>query len=247
MTRVAMVTGAGAGIGRAAAQALSEAGWTLALTGRTRSALEETAALLPSGAEVLVVPADVRDDRSVQALFADTVARFGRLDLLFNNAGVMPPSVEIDALSVEDWRATIDTNLTGAFLCARAAFAQFKRQSPQGGRIINNGSLSAHVPRARSAAYAASKHAMTGLTRSLSLDGRPYDIVCGQLDLGNARTAMVEAMEAAVRRSGGTPAEPSMDVRHAADAVVHMASLPLEANVQFMTVMASKMPYIGRG
>lgn len=242
-----MVTGAGAGIGRATALALAGAGWAVALTGRTRAALDETSALLPRGAQVLVAPADVRDEASVDGLFRETIARFGRLDMLFNNAGVMPPSVEIDALSLDDWRATIDTNLTGAFLCARAAFAQFKRQSPQGGRIINNGSLSAHVPRARSAAYAASKHAITGLTRSLSLDGRPYDIVCGQLDLGNARTAMVEAMEEAVRARGGTPAEPSMDVRHAADAVVHMAGLPLEANVQFMTVMASKMPYVGRG
>jgi NAD(P)-dependent dehydrogenase (short-subunit alcohol dehydrogenase family) len=243
--RVALVTGAGAGIGRATAVALSKAGWSVVLAGRTLAALEEAAIGL---ADALVVQADVREEASVDALFESAVGRFGRLDLLFNNAGVSAPPVEIDALTLENWRAVVDTNLTGAFLCARAAFRQFKRQSPQGGRIINNGSISAHVPRPRSTAYTASKHAITGLTRSLSLDGRPYDIVCGQIDIGNAGTAMTQKMAAGIPQASGSAAvEPVMDVRHAAEAVVHMAGLPLAANVQFLTVMASKMPYIGRG
>ena len=245
---VALVTGAGAGIGRATATALAEAGWSVVLAGRTGSKLEETAGGLAAGAETLVVPADVRDAASVEALFAAAVARFGRLDLLFNNAGVNAPPVELDELSLADWASVIDTNLTGAVLCARAAFAQFKRQSPQGGRIINNGSISAHVPRPRSTAYTVSKHAITGLTRSLSLDGRAYDIVCGQIDIGNAASHLTEKMSQGVPQANGELAvEPVMDVRQAADAVVYMASLPLEANVLFMTVMASKMPYVGRG
>jgi NAD(P)-dependent dehydrogenase (short-subunit alcohol dehydrogenase family) len=245
--RVAVVTGAGAGIGRATALALAEAGWSVVLAGRTAASLAETAAAVDP-AKVLVAPTDVRDEDSVEALFAGAVQRFGRIDLLFNNAGVGAPAVAFDALSLEAWRAVIDTNLTGVFLCARAAFAQFRRQSPQGGRIINNGSISAHVPRPRSAAYTASKHAVTGLTRTLSLDGRPYDIVCGQIDIGNAQTALAEKMASGVPQANGEIAvEPMMDVRHAADAVVHMAGLPLSANVQFMTVMATKMPYIGRG
>jgi NAD(P)-dependent dehydrogenase (short-subunit alcohol dehydrogenase family) len=246
--RIALVTGAGNGIGRATALALSHAGWSVVLAGRTASRLDETAAALADSAPALVVATDVRDEASVDALFAKAVERFGRLDLLFNNAGVSAPAVEIDALPVDAWRTVIDTNLTGAFLCARAAFRQFKRQSPRGGRIINNGSISAHVPRPRSAPYSASKHAVTGLTRALSLDGRAYDIVCGQIDIGNAATDMTTRMAKGVLQANGdTLAEPVMDVAHAADTVVYMAGLPLEANVQFVTVMASKMPYIGRG
>jgi NAD(P)-dependent dehydrogenase (short-subunit alcohol dehydrogenase family) len=244
---VALVTGAGAGIGRATAAALHRAGWSVVLAGRTLEKLQETASDLDPS-RVLAVEADVRDAASVDRLFDQAVERFGRLDLLFNNAGVNAPPVEIDALEPEQWTAVIDTNLTGVFLCARAAWRQFKRQTPQGGRIINNGSISAHVPRPWSAAYSSSKHAVTGLTRSLSLDGRPYNIVCGQIDIGNAGTGLASKMTSGVPQANGSVApEPVMDVRHAADAVVHMASLPLEANVQFMTVMASTMPYIGRG
>ena len=238
MTRIAIVTGAGSGIGRAAAISLARSGWTVALAGRRRDALEETAGLVAG--ESLVVPADVSQPDSVAALFATVADRFGRLDLLFNNAGVSGPFRPIDELGFEDWRAVMSVNLDGMFLCAQAAVRQFKAQAPQGGRIINNGSIAAHSPRANSTPYTASKHAVTGLTKCLSLDGRPFDIVCGQIDIGNAVTALAIGMTSA------NP-EPGLDVAHTGEAVAHMANLPLSANVQFMTVMASKMPYIGRG
>jgi NAD(P)-dependent dehydrogenase (short-subunit alcohol dehydrogenase family) len=236
--RIAVVTGAGSGIGRAAAIALGRDGWTVALAGRRRDALDETAGLI--GGESLVVPTDVANPASVAALFAAVEARFGRLDLLFNNAGVSGPFRPIDEVSFDDWRAVMSVNVDGMFLCAQAAVRQFKAQSPQGGRIINNGSIAAHSPRPNSTLYTASKHAVTGLTKCLSLDGRPFDIVCGQIDIGNAVTALAAGMTSA------NP-EPGMDVVHAGDAVAYMAGLPLSANVQFLTVMASKMPFIGRG
>jgi NAD(P)-dependent dehydrogenase (short-subunit alcohol dehydrogenase family) len=237
MARIALVTGAGSGIGRAAALSLARDGWTVALAGRRREALEETAGL--TGGETFVAPADVSDPSSVTALFDTIAKRCGRLDLLFNNAGVSGPFKPIDEIAFEDWRALMGVNVDGMFLCAQAAVRQFKRQTPRGGRIINNGSIAAHSPRANSTPYTASKHAVTGLTKCVSLDGRPFDIVCGQIDIGNAVTALAVGMT-----QGG---EPGMDVAHAGDAVAYMAGLPLEANVQFLTVMASKMPYIGRG
>ena len=237
-SKIAIVTGAGSGIGRAAAISLSRDGWTVALAGRRVEALEETAGLIAG--ETLVAPTDVTQPEAVAALFATVVARFGRLDLLFNNAGVPGPFRPIDEIEFGDWRAVMSVNLDGMFLCAQGAVRQFKAQTPQGGRIINNGSIAAHSPRANSTPYTASKHAVTGLTKCLSLDGRPFDIVCGQIDIGNAQTALAAGMTSA------NP-EPGMDVAHAGDAVAHMAGLPLSANVQFMTVMASKMPYIGRG
>jgi NAD(P)-dependent dehydrogenase (short-subunit alcohol dehydrogenase family) len=243
----AIVTGAGSGIGKAVAIALLNEGYSVALAGRRKDALEQTAAESGS-AHALVVPTDVSDPESVRALFATTQDAFGRLDLLFNNAGINVPGVPLDELSLEQWRSVVDINLTGVFLCTQQAFGLMKRQSPRGGRIINNGSISAHVPRPHSAAYTATKHAVTGLTRQTSLDGRPHDIACGQIDIGNAATELAAKMARGVPQANGDVAiEPLMDLRHVARAVVYMASLPLEANVQFMTVMATKMPYIGRG
>ncbi|MFE6870285.1 SDR family oxidoreductase [Kitasatospora sp. NPDC057692] len=246
LERVAVVTGAGSGIGRAVAVELAVGGWRVVLAGRREGALRETAASISTGAAV--VPTDVTDAAAVDALFGAAVERFGRVDLLFNNAGTFGPAATVDELDVEAWRAVVDLNLTGAFLCARAAFRQMRAQQPQGGRIINNGSISAHAPRPRSAAYTATKHAVTGLTKSLSLDGRPYRIACGQIDIGNAATDMTAAMSSGVPQADGRVAvEPTMDVADVARTVRHMAELPLEANVQFATVMASAMPYIGRG
>ncbi len=249
-TKVALVTGAGSGIGRACALALLRAGYHVVLAGRRAEALQQTvaAAGAADALRLFAVPTDVCDEASVKALFDATQARYGRLDLLFNNAGSGAPPVPIDELTVAQWRSVVDVNLTGAFLCARQAFRLMKAQSPQGGRIINNGSISAHAPRPFSAPYTASKHAITGLTKALSLDGRAHDIACGQIDIGNAATEMTERMTRGVpQANGSTMVEPRMDVAHVANAVVHMAALPLEANVQFMTVMATKMPFVGRG
>jgi NAD(P)-dependent dehydrogenase (short-subunit alcohol dehydrogenase family) len=246
--KVAMVTGAGTGIGRAAALALLEAGYAVVLAGRRREPLEGTARCATAGARTLVVPTDVSDPAAVKALFAATKDAFGRLDVLFNNAGIGAPAIPLEDLSCEQWRAVVDSNLTGAFLCTQEAFRLMKAQTPRGGRIINNGSISAHTPRPHSAPYTATKHAITGLTKSTSLDGRRYDIACGQIDIGNAATDMTARMEAGVPQAdGSTRPEPRMDLVHVARAVVYMASLPLEANVQFLTVMATKMPFIGRG
>jgi NADP-dependent 3-hydroxy acid dehydrogenase YdfG len=243
--KVALVTGAGSGIGRASAIALGEAGYSLALVGRRADKLEETAAALPGAAMIQAV--DIADESAVEAAFAATQARFGRLDVLFNNAGVSAGG-RLEDLSLDAWKRVVDANLTGAFLCTRAAFRLMKVQTPRGGRIINNGSISAHAPRPYSVAYTATKHAITGLTRSASLEGRAYDIACGQIDIGNAATEMTLAMAKGVPQADGSFApEPLMDVKAVADAVVFMASLPLDANVQFMTVMATKMPLIGRG
>ncbi len=240
--KVALVTGAGSGIGRAVARALAREGWTLALLGRREAPLQET---LP---EALHLPADVTDEAQVDAAFQALKQRFGRLDLLFNNAGISAIGVPIDELSVAQWRAVVDTNLTGSFLCARAAFALMKAQTPRGGRIINNGSISAHAPRPFSAPYTSTKHAITGLTKSLSLDGRAFDIACGQIDIGNAATDMTEKMARGMPQANGQlVVEPRMDVEDVARAVVYMASLPLSANVQTMTVMATSMPFVGRG
>jgi NAD(P)-dependent dehydrogenase (short-subunit alcohol dehydrogenase family) len=245
--RVALVTGAGSGIGRAVALALAGRGWAVALAGRRAAALDETVAL-GGEADLLAVPADVGDPAQVEALFAAVRGRWGRLDLLFNNAGTGAPPVPLEDLSYEAWKRVVDVNLTGAFLCVQGAFRLMKDQHPRGGRIINNGSISAHVPRPRSVAYTATKHAITGLTRSASLDGRAYDIACGQIDIGNAATDMVRAMSRGVMQAHGEIAvEPVMDVAHVADAVLFMAGLPLDANVQFLTVNATKMPFIGRG
>jgi len=247
--RIAMVTGAGSGIGRAAALALLRAGYTVVLIGRRREALEETAALAgEASGRALPIPANVADPASVDSLFAAALARCGRLDLVFNNAGTNVPPTVFGDLTWEQWQTVIGVNLNGAFLVARAAFHAMREQRPQGGRIINNGSVSAHAPRPGSAPYTASKHAITGLTRSISLDGRPYRIACGQIDIGNAATAMTERMSMGVPQADGRlVAEPTMDVNHVGDAIVFMAGLPLEENVQFITVMATNMPYIGRG
>lgn len=249
VSKVAVVTGAGSGVGRAVALELLEAGWSVVLAGRREEALAETARLAGGGLPAPVVPTDVASPERVEALFAAARERFGRLDLLFNNAGSFGPrGVALADLAYEDWRSVVDTNLTGAFLCAQAAFRQMRDQEPQGGRIINNGSISAHAPRPDSVAYTATKHAITGLTKSLSLDGRRYRIACGQIDIGNAATEMTERMSAGVPQANGEVAvEPVMDVADVARIVRHMASLPLEANVQFATVMATAMPYIGRG
>ena len=245
--RIALVTGAGSGIGRAAAVALAGAGFTVVLAGRTSGPLEAAAASAGNGAVALTC--DVRAPASVAALFAEIDGRFGRLDLLFNNAGVTAPPATLEEVAFDDWRSVLETNLTGAFLCTQEAFRIMRRQSPRGGRIINNGSISASVPRPNSVAYTAAKHGITGLTRSTSLDGRAYDIACGQIDIGNAATEMVEqATTVGIRQANGSvEVEPSFAVSHVADAVVYMASLPLDANVQFMTVLATKMPFIGRG
>lgn len=247
--RIALVTGAGSGIGRHIALALLRDGYGVTLAGRRRDALEETVqAAGEFSTQALVVTADVSDPVSVKQLFEATATHFGRVDLLFNNAGVFAPPTSIEELSLEHWKAAVDINLTGSFLCTQAAFRIMKQQSPRGGRIINNGSISAHVPRPFSAAYTATKHAITGLTKSTSLDGRRYDIACGQIDIGNASTDMTELMKkGTLQADGSTQIEPTMDVTHVVKAVLYMDSLPLDANVQFMTVMATKMPFIGRG
>ena len=247
--KVAMVTGAGSGIGRASTLALLFAGYQVVLAGRRADALQETIALAGElGARALAVPTDATDPAAVKALFAATRAKFGRLDVLFNNAGTSAPAIPMDELSFEQWKAVVDINLTAVFLCTQQAFALMKAQDPRGGRIINNGSISAYAPRPFSAPYTATKHAITGLTKSTSLDGRAHDIACGQIDIGNAASEMTERMATGVPQANGTlMVEPRMEVKHVADAVVHMASLPLEANVQFMTVMATKMPFVGRG
>jgi NAD(P)-dependent dehydrogenase (short-subunit alcohol dehydrogenase family) len=246
--KIAVVTGAGSGIGQACALALLTAGYAVVLAGRRKEALERTISLAPKDSACLAVPTDVRDESSVDALFYATRDRFGRLDLLFNNAGAGAPQIPIEDLSLAQWNDVVSVNFTGVFLCARAAFRLMKEQRPQGGRIINNGSISAHTPRPMSAPYTASKHAISGLTKSLSLDGRAHDIACGQIDIGNAATTMTSHMsQGALQADGNLREEPTMDVRHVADAVVHMASLPLSANVQFLTLMATKMPFVGRG
>jgi NAD(P)-dependent dehydrogenase (short-subunit alcohol dehydrogenase family) len=247
--KTALVTGAGSGIGRAVSLALQGAGYNVVLAGRRAAALKQTASMSsPSGGRLLLAPSDVRNPDSVESLFYKTCEVFKRLDVLFNNAGVNAPNVPLEDLSYEDWCSVVDVNLTGAFLCARAAFKVMKDQEPRGGRIINNGSISAHAPRPHSAPYTATKHAITGLTKCLALDGRRYDIACGQIDIGNAATEMNERMAMGVEQANGSvTVEPRMDVQHVAQAVLYMAGLPLEANVQFLTVMATKMPYVGRG
>jgi NAD(P)-dependent dehydrogenase (short-subunit alcohol dehydrogenase family) len=247
--KVAIITGAGSGVGRAVAIAFLKDGYNVVLAGRRRDALEETIRLAGAGAgQALAVPTDVTDPQSVKALFAACKERFGRLDVLFNNAGVSAPGVPLEELTYEQWQKVVDTNLTGPFLCTQEAFRIMKDQNPRGGRIINNGSVSAYAPRPNSAPYTATKHAMSGLTRSTSLDGRKYDIACGQIDIGNAATDMAAKMAEGVPQADGSiRKEPLMDVTHVANAVLHMASLPLDANVLFMTVMATKMPFVGRG
>ncbi len=246
---IALVTGAGSGVGRAVALALHSAGYAVVLAGRRASALEQTAALAQqAGGPVLAAPTDVGKPEQVRALFAKVREAFGRLDLLFNNAGISAPAIPMEDLSFEQWSKVVAVNLTGAFLCAQEAVKIMKSQEPRGGRIINNGSISAHVPRPNSAPYTSTKHAITGLTKCLALDGRKYDIACGQIDIGNAGTPMTARMAAGVAQADGrVMPEPCMDVRHVADAVLYMARLPLDANVLFMTVMATKMPFVGRG
>jgi NAD(P)-dependent dehydrogenase (short-subunit alcohol dehydrogenase family) len=247
--KYAVVTGAGTGIGKAVALGLLHHGYGVALAGRRLEPLQQVVADAGLSAErALAIPTDVGDPDSVAALFAEVKSAFGRLDVLFNNAGIGAPAVPLEELTYAQWKAVVDANLTGAFLCTQQAFRIMKDQAPRGGRIINNGSISAHVPRPNSAPYTSTKHAITGLTRSTSLDGRKYDIACGQIDIGNAATEMTERMTAGVPQANGTTmVEPRMDVAHVASAVLYMAGLPLDANVQFMTVMASKMPFIGRG
>jgi NAD(P)-dependent dehydrogenase (short-subunit alcohol dehydrogenase family) len=247
--KVALVTGAGSGIGRACALTLLKHGYDVVLAGRRQAALDAVVQQAQGLAgAALAVACDVTDAASVAALFDRVRERFGRLDVLFNNAGRGGSPVDIDQLDIDEWRAVVDTNLTGVFLCTRAAFGMMKTQSPRGGRVINNGSISAHAPRPNSIAYTATKHAITGLTKAVSLDGRKYDIVCGQIDIGNAETEMAARMARGVPQANGEiAAEPLMDVQHVADAVLYMAGLPLSANVQFMTIMASKMPFVGRG
>jgi NAD(P)-dependent dehydrogenase (short-subunit alcohol dehydrogenase family) len=249
MNKVAIVTGAGSGIGRASALALLRDGWKVALAGRRADALEATrSAAGELAGNALAVPTDATDPAAVKALFAATKEAFGRLDLLFNNAGTGAPAIPLEDLSVEQWKTVVDINLTAVFLCTQEAFRIMKSQSPRGGRIINNGSISAHAPRPLSSPYTATKHAITGLTKATSLDGRAYDIACGQIDIGNAATEMTQRMTGGVLQANGEMApEPRMDVQHVADAVVMMARLPLETNVQFLTVMATKMPFVGRG
>src|SRR5438132_7635736 len=244
-TKVALVTGAGTGIGKAVALAFLQEGYRVTLTGRRKELLEQAVTEAGTAAgQALIVPTDVRDPASVRALFTQTQEAFGRLDVLFNNAGISAPGIPLEDLSYEQWQAVVDTNLTGAFLCTQEAFKIMKSQEPRGGRIINNGSISAHAPRPNSAPYTSTKHSMTGLTKSTSLDGRKYDIACGQIDIGNAATPMTERMKAGVPQAHGAIAvEPTMDVENVARSVVLMASLPLDANVQFLTVMATKMPF----
>jgi len=247
--RIALVTGAGSGIGRAVSIALHSAGYSVVLAGRRGAELEKTAELVDRpGGKMLPVSTDVSKPESVRALFASVKETFGRLDVLFNNAGTFGPGVPMEDLTYEQWSAVVAVNLTGAFLCAQEAIKIMKAQHPRGGRIINNGSISAYAPRPNSAPYTATKHAVTGLTKCISLDGRKYDIACGQIDIGNAATEMTEQMAAGVSQANGSlMAEPRLDLRHVAEAVVYIANLPLEANVQFMTVMATKMPFVGRG
>ena len=251
MSKIALVTGAGSGFGKACALALAAAGWSLALSGRRLDRLEPVAVEAAGhGVEARAIPADVGDPEQVRSLFEAVELRFGRLDLLFNNAGTGAPPVPFDELTLEQWKRVVDTNLTGAFLCAQGAFRMMKAQDPRGGRIINNGSISAHVPRPNSAPYTSTKHAITGLTRSLGLDGRAHDIACGQIDIGNAQTDLTARMtmgQGVPQANGQMAPEPVMDVADVARAVVYMAELPLTANVPFMTVMATNMPYIGRG
>jgi NAD(P)-dependent dehydrogenase (short-subunit alcohol dehydrogenase family) len=243
--QVAVITGAGSGIGRDAARALIDAGYRVALAGRREEALRETLGDREGG---IVVATDVADPDAVRALFARVRDELGRVDLLFNNAGTFGAPAPIEDVAFEDWQAIVATNLTGSFLCAQEAFRAMKGQRPRGGRIVNNGSISAHVPRPHAVGYTATKHAITGLTKALSLEGRAYDIACGQIDVGNAATEMTAAIErGALQADGSTKAEPTMDARHVTDAILYMAALPLDTNVQFMTVMASNMPYIGRG
>jgi len=247
--KVAIVTGAGTGVGRAAALALLRAGYRVVLAGRRPEPLENVKKEAgANGKDALCVPANVADPASVKALFATTRQAYGRLDVLFNNAGVNAPGIPLEDLTLEQWRNVVDINLTGMFLCTQEAFRIMKDQKPRGGRIINNGSISAHAPRPNSSPYTATKHAVTGLTKCTSLDGRKYDIACGQIDIGNARTEMAERMAKGVPQADGSvKVEPLMDVNHVGEAVVHMANLPLETNVQFLTIMASKMPFVGRG
>jgi len=247
-SKVAIVTGAGSGIGRATALALLEAGYRVVLAGRRGDLLQEAAAASGAGPRALAVPTDVTVPDSVAALFAAARAEYGRIDLLFNNAGTNVPGVAFEDLTYEEWSRVVAVNLTGMFLCAQAAFRAMKEQDPRGGRIINNGSISAHAPRPDSAPYTATKHAITGLTKSISLDGRKYDIACGQIDVGNALTDISARMATGVRQANGSVAsEPMMDVQQVAGAVLHMAGLPLETNVQFLTIMATRMPFVGRG
>jgi NAD(P)-dependent dehydrogenase (short-subunit alcohol dehydrogenase family) len=246
--KVAIVTGAGSGIGKASALALLREGYAVALAGRRKDMLEAVAREAKPGSRTLVVPTDVADPAAIRVLFARTKETFGRLDVLFNNAGIGAPAVPLEDLSYEQWKAVVDTNLTGSFICTQEAFKIMKSQQPRGGRIINNGSISAHAPRPGSVAYTSTKHAITGLTKTTSLDGRKYDIACGQIDVGNAETPLTERMKKGVPQANGSvEVEPTMDVEHVANAVVYMASLPLDANVQFLTVMATKMPFVGRG
>ena len=251
-TKVAIVTGAGSGIGRQTALAFLQEGYSVALAGRRKAPLETTAAESGSaGSRSLVVPTDVADPDAVHNLFAQAKEAFGRIDVLFNNAGIFGPSALFEDIPYKEWKAVVDINLTGAFLCAREAFRIMKSQQPMGGRIINNGSISAHAPRPNSAPYTATKHAITGLTKSMSLDGRKYDIACCQIDIGNAATDLIKSIledgAGATQADGSIAAEPTMDLDHVASAIVHMASLPLNVNVHFMTIMATKMPFIGRG
>jgi len=246
-SKIAIVTGAGTGIGRAVSLALARHGWKVALAGRRREPLDAVAAEAPPGA-TRAVPTDVAAPASVKVLFADTVKAWGRVDFVFNNAGVGAPAVPLEDLTVEQWKNVVDINLTGMFLCIQEAFRVMKSQDPRGGRIVNNGSISAHAPRPNSAAYTATKHAVTGLTKVASLDGRKYDIACGQIDIGNAATEMAARMATGVPQANGQVAvEPLMDVDHVGAAVLHMAELPLATNVQFLTIMATKMPFVGRG
>jgi NAD(P)-dependent dehydrogenase (short-subunit alcohol dehydrogenase family) len=248
-TKIALITGAGSGIGKASALALMRHGWSVVLAGRRKELLEDVAREGQSaGARSLVVPTDVADAASIRNLFARTKETFGRLDLLFNNAGIGAPAVPMEDLPFEKWKAVVDTNLTGSFVCTQEAIKIMKDQTPRGGRIINNGSISAHAPRPNSVAYTSTKHAVTGLTKTTSLDGRKYDIACGQIDVGNAETPLAARMKDGVPQADGSVRpEPLMDVEVVANAVVYMASLPLDANVQFLTVMATKMPFVGRG
>jgi NAD(P)-dependent dehydrogenase (short-subunit alcohol dehydrogenase family) len=248
LSKIAVITGAGSGIGRASSLHLVEDGWTVVLAGRRKHMLEQTAALADRPAQALSVPTDVADPASIAALFETVKSTYGRIDLLFNNAGTSTRGIPFEDLTYEQWSNVVAINLTGSFLCAQHAFRMMKAQDPRGGRIINNGSVSAHVPRRHSTPYSSTKHALTGLTRSISLDGRDYDIACGQIDIGNAATPRNEDTAVGrVQASGRVEAEARIDVKYVAQAVAYMASLPLEANVQFMTVMATKMPYIGRG
>jgi NAD(P)-dependent dehydrogenase (short-subunit alcohol dehydrogenase family) len=246
---VAVVTGAGSGIGQAVARALLEEGYGVALAGRREDALRETLDGVPKARERgLVLPTDVAEPESIQKTFAKVHETWGRLDLLFNNAGIFGPSAPVEELELEQWQAVVDTNLTGSFLCAQEAFRAMRTQEPQGGRIINNGSISAHVPRPRAVAYTATKHAITGLTRALALEGRQFNIACGQIDIGNAATDLSQGIaQGAMQPDGSSLAEPMIDLRHAADGVLYMSRLPLDANVLFLTVMATGMPYVGRG